>query len=185
MPGNRIVTIFLCQLRDFPTSLIIVVACFEGTLGHKTVKTVLFLCTGNYYRSRFAEELFNHRAAEVGINWQARSCALAIERGLNNIGPLSPFVLWGLTTRGLSARRVNRSPQQCSTLDLESADYIVALDEVEHRPIMSERFPQWATRIRYWEIGDVPLLQPNDALALIDVRVDGLVASFREPHAAA
>ena len=25
-------------------------------------KTVLFLCTGNYYRSRFAEELFNHEA---------------------------------------------------------------------------------------------------------------------------
>jgi len=24
------------------------------------MKTVLFLCTGNFYRSRFAEEVFNH-----------------------------------------------------------------------------------------------------------------------------
>jgi protein-tyrosine phosphatase len=92
------------------------------------VKTVLFLCTGNYYRSRFAEELFNHRAAQAGVNWHAQSRALAIERGINNIGPLSPLALSGLTTRGLSARGANRPPQQCVVLDLESADYIVALN---------------------------------------------------------
>jgi len=28
-------------------------------------RTVLFLCTGNYYRSRFADELFNHKAAAI------------------------------------------------------------------------------------------------------------------------
>ena len=143
------------------------------------MKTILFLCTGNYYRSRFAEELFNHRAVHAGINWRAQSRALAIERGINNIGPLSPFALWGLTARGLSAKDVSRPPQQCVILDLESADYIVALNEVEHRPLMRERFPNWESRIQYWEIGDVELVQPNKALALIDVQVDALLASFR------
>jgi low molecular weight protein-tyrosine phosphatase len=149
------------------------------------VKIVLFLCTGNYYRSRFAEELFNHRAVHAGINWRAQSRALAIERGINNIGPLSPFALWGLTTRGLSAKGANRPPQQCVFQDLESANYIVALNEAEHRPLISERFPDWESRIRYWEIGDVELVQPNKALALIDVQVDALLASFRDPLIAA
>jgi protein-tyrosine phosphatase len=144
------------------------------------VKTILFLCTGNYYRSRFAEELFNHRAAHAAINWQAQSRALAIERGIDNVGPLSPFVLWGLTTRGLFAKGANRSPEQCLILDVESADHIIALNEVEHRPIMSERFPGWESRIQYWDIGDVALVQPNMALALIEAQVERLLASFRD-----
>jgi protein-tyrosine-phosphatase len=52
-------------------------------------KTVLFLCTGNYYRSRFAEILFNSVAAPMGLPWRASSRGLAIERGVNNIGPMS------------------------------------------------------------------------------------------------
>jgi len=36
-------------------------------------QTVLFLCTGNYYRSRFAEFLFNALAAEAGVDWVAES----------------------------------------------------------------------------------------------------------------
>jgi len=68
---------------------------------------------------------------------------------------------------------------------LESANYIVALNEAEHRPLISERFPDWESRIRYWEIGDVELVQPNKALALIDVQVDALLASFRDPLIAA
>jgi protein-tyrosine phosphatase len=149
------------------------------------VKTVLFLCTANYYRSRFAEELFNHHAAHVSVNWQAHSRALAIERGRNNIGPLSPFVSWGLTARGLSAKGANRLPTQCTILDLESADYIVALNEAEHRPIIGERFPDWDSRIQYWEVDDVDLVQPNQAFALIDVRVDELLALFRASYPAA
>lgn len=53
------------------------------------MKSVLFLCTGNYYRSRFAEEFFNHWAEQYVLNWLARSRALAIERGKVNVGPIS------------------------------------------------------------------------------------------------
>ena len=51
--------------------------------------TVLFLCTGDYYRSRFAEVLFNSVAGKMGLPWRASSRGLALERGVNNVGPMA------------------------------------------------------------------------------------------------
>ncbi len=53
------------------------------------MKKILFLCTGNYYRSRFAEQLFNHLAIKRGLDWEANSRALALEKGTKNVGAIS------------------------------------------------------------------------------------------------
>jgi len=37
------------------------------------MKKILFLCTGNYYRSRYAEEIFNHLAKREDLPWRAFS----------------------------------------------------------------------------------------------------------------
>jgi protein-tyrosine phosphatase len=104
------------------------------------VKRVLFLCTGNYYRSRFAEELFNHEAERAGLDWIAKSRGLALERGANNVGPIAPVVLHALKELTISARGTDRFPQQCTVDDLAGADFVVAVKETEHRPLMRERF---------------------------------------------
>jgi protein-tyrosine phosphatase len=143
------------------------------------MKTVLFFCTGNYYRSRFAEELFNQRAAYAGSEWFAQSRALAIERGINNVGPISPFALRGLEERGLIAKAGNRYPQQCSIADLEAANCIVGLNELEHRPLMLERFSPWAALTEYWKVSDVETVPPNAALAMIAVQIDVLLGRLR------
>ena len=39
----------------------------------RSMKKILFLCTGNYYRSRLAEELFNHLAIKNDLPWRAWS----------------------------------------------------------------------------------------------------------------
>ena len=140
--------------------------------------SVLFLCTGNYYRSRFAEELFNHFTQQKGALWKASSRALALERGEFNIGALSPFTLHGLSRRGIIPQAADRLPRQCALTDLEAADHIVALDESEHRPLMQTRFPLWEWRAEYWSVGDVGFVSPEVALAEIEQRVGGLLKNL-------
>src|SRR5438067_416552 len=105
------------------------------------MKTVLFLCTGNYYRSRYAEALFNAAAARRGLPWRAESRGLALERGVGNVGPLSADVVARLRALGLLGDERLRHPLPLSSHDLRRAALVVALKDAEHRPLLRERFP--------------------------------------------
>src|SRR5262252_7419834 len=98
-------------------------------------KTVLFLCTGNYYRSRYAEVLFNSVAGKMGLPWKASSGGLALERGVNNVGPMAPSAVKALEARGLCAlSEFDRFPIQVTVDDFAAAHWIVALKEAEYLP---------------------------------------------------
>ncbi|MCH8289949.1 low molecular weight phosphatase family protein [Candidatus Poribacteria bacterium] len=113
---------------------------------------ILFLCTGNYYRSRFAEILFNSRAVQAKLNWRADSRGLALEK--NNIGPMSKYALKVLEERGIELTDAPRYPIQVQGVDFEEADLIIALKEAEHRPYLSKRHPIWVDKVEYWHIHD-------------------------------
>ena len=101
-------------------------------MGQRRQKNVLFLCTGNYYRSRFAEVLFNSVAGRMGLAWQAVSRGLALERGVNNVGPMAVEAVTALYVLGVrAADPVTRLPAQVTTDDLERADWVVALKRAE------------------------------------------------------
>jgi predicted translation initiation factor SUI1 len=135
-------------------------------------KTVLFLCTGNYYRSRFAEVLFNSVAGKMGLPWQASSRGLALERGVNNIGPMAALAIQALEALGVSAPEdCSRSPAQVTNDDLEGAAFIVALKQAEHLPLLQERFPAWAEKVEFWHVDDAP-----EVLELIEREVMDLAA---------
>lgn len=142
------------------------------------MKTVLFLCTGNYYRSRFAEELFNHRAGAMGLHWTARSRALAIERGVNNVGSFSPLALAALETRGVVAHGRERMPLPCTAADLAAADRIVALSETEHRDLMRERFPSWERGTTFWQVEDIGFASVEDALGLVAQEIEAMLETL-------
>ena len=135
-------------------------------------KTVLFLCTGNYYRSRYAEVLFNSVAGKMNLPWMASSRGLALERGVKNVGPMAASAIKALDARGLRAvAEFGRFPIQATVEDFEAAHWIVALKEAEHLPLLHDRFPAWAEKVEFWQVDDAP-----EALALIEREVMDLAA---------
>ena len=88
--------------------------------------TVLFLCTGNYYRSRFAELLFNSLAAGQGLGWSATSRGLALERGAHNVGPISKTVLRTLKELGVSIADEHRLPDGEVGLEVRAGGHQLA-----------------------------------------------------------
>jgi protein-tyrosine phosphatase len=142
----------------------------------------LFLCTGNYYRSRYAEELFNHLARVQELDWQAGSRGLAERGSPENVGPMSRYALQALRAKAIVPLGGARYPQPCSAEDLEDARLVIALNKVEHRSMVEQRFPDAASRVTYWHIDDVAFAPPSVALAMVDDRVDELISSLGPPR---
>lgn len=136
---------------------------------------LLFLCTGNYYRSRFAEYVFNHVAAVNALPWEAFSRGLAIELLDPHAGPISPHTLAGLARWGIATEGCMRSPIQASTSDFTDADHIVALKQTEHLPLLRHRYPEWADRVEFWQVDDVDQASPEDALPQIEAAIAALI----------
>ncbi|HMM88237.1 arsenate-mycothiol transferase ArsC [Bradyrhizobium sp.] len=141
---------------------------------------ILFLCTGNYYRSRYAEELFNFRARRDGLAWSAFSRGLAEKGSPDNVGPMSPFALEALSARGIEPEGTRRLPISCSAADFTAAELIIALKDDEHRPFVASRFPDMLPRVVFWDVDDVAFAPPAVALAQIDDLIDGLISGLRK-----
>lgn len=142
------------------------------------MKTILFLCTGNYYRSRFAELLFNELAKTYQLAWYAESRALALQLGVNNIGEISPHTIKRLQQLGITLSK-GREPQQVTEIDLKNSHKIIALDKEEHHPFVATLFPEWTDKIDYWTVHDLHLTDPRDALAEIERQIKLLVETLK------
>jgi len=124
---------------------------------------VLFLCSGNYYRSRFAEVLFNHLAAAEGIPHRAESAGLWRDCHTHNVGPISPHTIAGLAERDIPLPSVLRPPREVSKSDVLGASITIALKETEHRPLLQKRFPELLERVEFWHVDDVGDAPPSVA----------------------
>jgi len=54
------------------------------------------------------------------------------------------------------------------------------MDRTEHYPMMQEHFPNWADKIYYWYVGDLPFRLPHEALPEIERRVTQLFEELSE-----
>jgi protein-tyrosine phosphatase len=136
---------------------------------------VLFICSGNYYRSRFAEILFSHLAVGQGLPWTAQSRGFRLSP--QNVGNLSSHTIAACRARGLPFDP-QRGPQVLSEADLLAATRIIAMKESEHRAMMRERFSEWVDRIEYWNIHDIDVATPAAALPLLEHAVSQLVSEL-------
>jgi protein-tyrosine phosphatase len=140
------------------------------------VQQVLFICTGNYYRSRFAELLFNAAARERGLPWRAISRGTDVfGAGRFNVGPISNVARQALEARGVPLDASLRLPLPLTEGDLTAADLIVAVCEAEHRPHLERDFPAAAARVEYWGVEDLAVTPAEDALATLERHVTALL----------
>jgi protein-tyrosine phosphatase len=134
----------------------------------------MFLCTGNYYRSRFAHVLFNELARRDELDWVATSRGLKLGWP-GNVGPISPHTKTRLAEMGINSRDIAEMPVECTAADLESADLTIALKEDEHRPMLAGKYAGWENRVTYWHVHDVDGAAPEQALAEIEQLVERLI----------
>lgn len=135
--------------------------------------TVLFLCTGNYYRSRYAEIVFNALARERGLAWTATSRGLAPSP--RNVGPLSQHTHTALGKRGIDPAPHLRQPIAVTDADFAAAGLVVAVKEAEHRAMVERDFPQRLAQVEFWHVHDLDCSEPADTIAALDMLLAALV----------
>jgi protein-tyrosine phosphatase len=140
------------------------------------MQKLLFLCSGNYYRSRFAEEYFNHLAESKGLKWKAYSKGLSQNMpSPNNPGPVSVHTIQALKNRNVSGKHLSRNPMPVVETDFLHYDKIIALSEIEHKPMLITRFNGHHAKVDYFEVGDLPLEEPEAAMTKLSILVEKLV----------
>ena len=141
------------------------------------MKRVLFLCSGNYYRSRFAEELFRYRARRLLPDWAADSRGLSLNP--NNPGPISPLVLDRLENLGFSPTGSGRLPSYAEDSDFRDADVVIAMSKKEHLSLVEKKFSAYSQQVEYWDVEDTADMPSEVALAKIEILVDELVQRLK------
>lgn len=136
---------------------------------------VLFICTGNYYRSRFSEALFNHLALRDGSPWRAFSRGVDID-----LAPpgLSPFTRDFLRRRGIALEHTTPDRHRLTEPDLIRAAHAIALKEDEHRAYLRRDFPAWEERVIYWHFHDLDVTSADDMLPALERHVTAYYASL-------
>lgn len=115
---------------------------------------LLFLCTGNFYRSRVAEAFF---ASLPHAGWTASSRGLSVTGGLRGLAPEAAAYL-----ESQAIPFEPRDPLPLLVDELIAADHVVLLNHAEHEPLMVRDFGAVYRRllarnaVNRWNIFDLP-----------------------------
>jgi len=130
---------------------------------------LLFVCSGNAYRSPLAEALLKKLRPDLEID----------SAGLHVIIPISRQVREYLAKQN-AAQYLKKTPQSIDEKKLRDFDLIVAMEHIHTNAILSI-CPECKTRIVEWNIEDPYFLESEDAkniYAQIENKVEELAKSL-------
>jgi len=130
---------------------------------------ILFVCSGNAYRSPLAEALLKKLRPDLEID----------SAGLHVIIPISRQVREYLAKQN-STQYLKKTPQSIDEKKLRDYDLIVAMEHIHTNAILSI-CPECETRIVEWNIEDPYFLESKDAkniYAQIENKVEELAKSL-------
>jgi protein-tyrosine phosphatase len=143
----------------------------------RSIKTLLFLCTGNYYRSRFSEEYFNYYAEKHGLEWCADSKGIQRDfSGNGNIGPMSSHTIDKLAELQIPARGAERMPAHVYEPDFSDFDRIIAVSLDEHKSMLEALWPAHTlAKVEYFDVEDLHIEGSDTALPRLIRHLDKLI----------
>ena len=136
----------------------------------KIMDRILFVCTGNYYRSRFAEILYNYLAKEKGLD------QLAYSRGLEVFEKRNKGTIASETVNYLKQINVPIPPPIAFPVQFEAADchqarQTILLDKKEHLPMLKKYHPELVDQVAYWEFPDTQFKAHTIVLPQLEQRI--------------
>lgn len=128
---------------------------------------ILFVCTGNYYRSKFCENLWQHLLERFDKEGEVSSSGLKPELALlwkDAFGPVSPFTVKALKVMGVKLSD-NSSLHLLNQNEIYDCDKIVFINKEEHMPLLKESgLTVPVEKIICWENEDVDEEFPMESI---------------------
>jgi len=155
------------------------------------IKQFCFVCTGNLYRSKYAEACFNYLCIKNNVtNKRAFSRGLRVqpteqyEHGESFTFPVRLAIPTynRMMKRNIPFCLIGATNQMLDNYDCASSEKIILMNKDEHTPWMKQKHSEYLDRVECLEIGDKNYLPENgydgpeweidDALSAIEVFVD-------------
>lgn len=155
------------------------------------IKQFCFVCTGNLYRSKYAEACFNYLCIKNNVtNKRAFSRGLRVqpteqyEHGESFTFPVRLAIPTynRMMKRNIPFCLIGATNQMLDNYDCASSEKIILMNKDEHTPWMKQKHSEYLDRVECLEIGDKNYLPENgydgpaweidDALSAIEVFVE-------------
>ncbi|TNE53914.1 MAG: low molecular weight phosphatase family protein [Bacteroidetes bacterium] len=146
-------------------------------MDNPVISRILFLCTGNFYRSRFAEIYFNEQVKHHHPDISAFSRGFEVFAARNS-GPLSLHTNTFLEHLNIPLPVPLSFPVQLEDSDFEVADFTIALDHAEHLPMLRKYFPHRESEVEFWSFADVQFAAPEQVLPALKKQLDDFLECF-------
>jgi len=147
-------------------------------------KQICFVCTGNYFRSRFAEAWFNHKMQELKVEptWSSISRGLKVDDA-NSRAVISPLTEAALQRKKISLKFTGEKPTTLTQEDCAKSAMIICIDLDEHRPMMNVVCPGFEHKTFYWNVKDLyGDKDPKPTFKQIEKHMWGLVGVILPAH---